>query len=321
MTQAFSISSRQKQAVGRVGVLMGGDSSERDVSLRSGAAVTQALGRLGVDFVTIDTSETDIAEIASLDIDRAFIALHGRGGEDGTVQGALTAMGIPYTGCTVLASALGMDKLRCKMIWGQIGLPTPSYRLLDSTSDCAKVLETLGGKVVVKPVREGSSVGVAIAETASELRQAYGDASRYDSKVMAEQWIAGREFTVAILGSQALPVVETATDHVFYDYEAKYHSDSTRYYCPADLTPDATERIQSIALNAFNAIDGEGWGRVDFMADQNGEFYLLEANTVPGLTDHSLVPMSAAAAGIGFDELIFRILALTVESGSEVDTT
>jgi D-alanine-D-alanine ligase len=306
--KSFFLSESQRERFGRVAVLYGGTSAEREISLQSGAAVLAALQRVGVNAFGVDTAQIGLRELGDMHLDRAFIALHGPGGEDGTLQGALEMLRIPYTGCGVLASALGMDKLRCKMLWKQQQLPTPPFYPLNGNSDWTEVLDALGGKVIVKPVHEGSSIGMEVAETAEQLQSAFDNAARFDSEVMAEQWITGREFTIALLAGEVLPAIELKTDHRFYDYDAKYLSNSTEYLCPAELSPEALGQMQSIATRAFRTIGGRGWGRVDFMADSDANFYLLEVNTVPGLTSHSLVPMSARAAGYGFEELIIRIL-------------
>jgi D-alanine-D-alanine ligase len=295
------------QAFGKVAVLMGGRSAEREISLKSGRAVLGALLRRGVDAHAVDPDARVLQWLQEQGFDRAFIMLHGRGGEDGVMQGALEIIGMPYTGCGVLASALGMDKYRCKLLWQGLRLPTAPFVLLQDEPDLVQA-RTLGFPLMVKPVHEGSSIGMARAEDAAGLRAAWMEAARHDSQVLAERWISGREYTCAVLGDQALPLIRLETPRGFYDYEAKYLVDSTRYHCPAGL-PEAEEaRFRTLALDAFHAVGGRGWGRVDLMTDAEGAPWLLEVNTVPGMTDHSLVPMAARAAGMAFDELVWRIL-------------
>jgi len=295
---------------GKVAVLLGGKSAEREVSLKSGGAVLAALRRQGVDAYPFDPAERDLLDLEREGFARVFIALHGRFGEDGTVQGALELMGIPYTGSGVMASALGMDKWRTKLIWQAAGLPVPDYALLDSGSDFAAVEARLGLPIFVKPAREGSSIGVTKVKTAGGLKAAYEEAAKHDSLVIAEAFIGGGEYTTAILGDQVFPAIkiEPATD--FYDYEAKYFRDDTRYLCPCGLPEETEAEIRAQALKAFEAIGGSGWGRVDFLMDEAGKHYFLEANTSPGMTDHSLVPMAARVAGVPFDELVLKILEL-----------
>ncbi|MGB1328145.1 MAG: D-alanine--D-alanine ligase [Porticoccaceae bacterium] len=298
---------------GRVGVIYGGNSSEREISLLTGAAIVQALKHQGVDTVAIDIKDQSLEAIKAANIDRAFIALHGPGGEDGTLQGALEYLGIPYTGSGVMASALAMDKLRCKQIWKGIDLPTTDFASLNKGTDWQKTLERLGGCVVVKPACEGSSVGMSIAESAQQLKQAWELAYKYDAKVIAEPRLMGKEYTVAILGDQALPSIRIQANATFYDYEAKYLSDKTEYFCPSGLDPERETELAQLCTNAFNSIDGKGWGRVDVMTDLNGTFYILEVNTVPGMTSHSLVPMAAKASGIDFEKLVLAILEESIQ--------
>ncbi|MDD4881079.1 MAG: D-alanine--D-alanine ligase [Gallionellaceae bacterium] len=295
---------------GKVGVLLGGRSAEREVSLKSGGSVLAALRRQGVDAHPFDTAEHGLAELERAGFERVIISLHGRGGEDGTLQGALTLMGIPYTGSGVMASALGMDKWRSKLIWQAAGLPVPDYALLSADSDFDAVEKQLGLPLFVKPANEGSSVGVSKVRQHGGLRAAYAEAARHDPLVLAERYLSGGEFTVAILGDTALPAVkiEPATD--FYDYEAKYYRDDTRYLCPAGLTEALESEMRELAKQAFAVIGCRGWGRVDILLSEDGRPFLLEINTSPGMTDHSLVPMAARAAGLSFDELCLRILEL-----------
>ena len=293
---------------GRVAVLMGGWSAEREVSLRSGAAVLEALRGRGVDAHGVDLTRAGVGGLVSGGYDRAFIALHGRGGEDGVIQGVLEAFGIPYTGSGVLGSALAMDKLRSKRLWAGAGLPTPPFVVLRDEADFARALDELGLPMIVKPVNEGSSIGMSKVTRAEDLPGAWAAARRFDDEVFAERWITGPEYTASVLGAQALPLIRLETPRDFYDYTAKYHADDTRYHCPAGLAEDAEAALRSLALRAFAALGCSGWGRIDLLCDRAGAPWLIEANTVPGMTDHSLVPMAARAAGIGMDELAWRIL-------------
>ena len=293
---------------GRVAVLYGGTSSEREISLLTGAAIIQALELLGVETVAIDIKENALDAIAKANVDRAFIALHGPGGEDGTLQGALEYLKIPYTGSGVMASALAMDKLRCKQLWKGIGLATTDFAALNQSTDWQATMNQLGGSVVVKPACEGSSVGMSIAKSAQQLEQAWQLAAQYDAKVLAEPQLTGDEYTVAILDGKALPSIRIQANATFYDYEAKYHSDKTEYFCPSGLDVEREKELAQLSIDAFNSIGGRGWGRVDVMADQNGRFNLLEVNTVPGMTSHSLVPMAGLAAGLKFEDVVRAIL-------------
>jgi D-alanine-D-alanine ligase len=293
---------------GRVAVLMGGDSSEREISLLSGNAVLAALGRRGVEAAAFDPRERSLPELIEQRVDRVWIALHGPGGEDGTVQGALEYLGIPYTGSGVAGSATGMDKLRTKRLAQAIGVASAEAVELRGPQDFEVTLERLRLPLIVKPATQGSSVGMTKVESAEELPAAYAAAAAVDRSVFAEQWIAGREYTVALLQGGALPSIRIETPRGFYDYEAKYFRDDTRYLCPAGLSRPAEQHLQSLALAAFEAAGGEGWGRADFMMDAAGRALLLEINTVPGMTSHSLEPMAAAAAGIDFEELVWRVL-------------
>ncbi|HPF26051.1 MAG TPA: D-alanine--D-alanine ligase [Steroidobacteraceae bacterium] len=294
---------------GRVAVLLGGSSAEREISLLSGNAVLAALLRSGVDAQPFDPRDVPLGDLVTRRFDRAFIALHGPGGEDGTVQGALECLGIPYTGSGVLGSAIGMDKLRTKRLAGALGVPTPEFAVLRSADDLSRCIERLGMPLIVKPATQGSSVGMTKVTTPEALAPAYQAAALVDSAVFAEQWITGGEYTVVILHGRALPAIRIETPRAFYDYEAKYFRDDTLYHCPAGLTADAEQALAKLALQAFDAVGAEGWGRVDFMLDEEGRAFLLELNTVPGMTDHSLVPMAARAAGMSFDELVLQILA------------
>ncbi|MDO8330008.1 MAG: D-alanine--D-alanine ligase [Fluviicoccus sp.] len=303
----------KQEQFGRVAVLFGGTSAEREISLISGQAVLDALKAGGIDAEAFDPARRPIAEVVAYD--RAFIVLHGRGGEDGTVQGALELLGVPYTGSGVLASALGMDKARTKQLWLGCGLPTPSYRRLSAETDFASVVAELGLPLMIKPVREGSSIGMRKVETLEDLPGAYSFAAQYDSEIIAERWITGREYTIVILGGRALPVIrlQPHQSHGFYDFEAKYQANDTQYLCPCGLSPEDEGRLQAVALEAFTAVGARGWGRIDAMQDQDGRFWLLEVNTVPGMTDHSLVPMAARADGMDFGQLVRTILAQTLD--------
>jgi len=294
---------------GRVAVLMGGTAAEREVSLKSGAAVYQALKNQGVDVKAVDVTGSPIAALQGLNVDRVFNIIHGRGGEDGVLQAVLQALGIPYTGSGVLASALAMDKLRTKLCWQGYGLATPKWRVLRTESDIDGCIEALGLPVIVKPAEEGSSLGMSKAATRAELAEALALALQFNSEVFAEQWVDGKEYTVAILDGQALPVIRLETPHAFYDYQAKYIANTTRYHCPCGLTESAEKELQAVSLLAGQIIGIKGWARVDVFIDRSGQYQLIEINTVPGMTDHSLVPMAARQAGIGFEQLVWRILA------------
>ena len=293
--------------LGRVAVLCGGISPEREVSLQSGQAVFDGLREADVDALLIDIQENPLDQLAQHSIDVAFVALHGVGGEDGTIQALLESKNIPHTGSGVAASALAIDKHRTKQMWRGMRFPTAEYQLLTKNNDWGAVINALGGKVMVKPVREGSSLGMSIAETASQLEQAYSDAVQHDSTVIAERWLSGREFTVGILGEEALPVIELSTEQAFYNYEAKYLSDETQYHCPAPLEDADYKGMQDLAMDAFLSLGCRGWGRVDLMQGEDGLPQLLEVNTSPGMTSHSLVPIAAREAGISFAELVLKI--------------
>lgn len=303
--------------LGRVGVLCGGLSPERPISLQSGEAVYRGLREAGVDAALIDIGENPIQQLTEAKIDRAFLILHGPGGEDGTIQGLLEAMNIPYTGSGVAASALAMDKYRTKLLWRGRGLPTARFELLHSNADWEEILSRLGGKVMVKPACEGSSLGMSSASSVSELEQAYINAVSHDTTVIAERWLEGREFTVPIIGGDVFPAIEITNDQEFYTYDAKYLSENTRYLCPAPVDGVVLEEMNRISLAAFETLGCENWGRVDLMMDESGLLMLLEANTAPGMTSHSLVPMSAAQAGLSFSDLVVRILKLSFENQIE----
>jgi len=303
-------SAHDPRSFGKVAVLLGGRSAEREVSLKSGAAVLAALQRCDVDAYPFDPAVQNLQVIADEGFDRVFIALHGRFGEDGTVQGALELLGIPYTGSGVLASALGMDKWRTKLVWQASGLPVPDYVVIEQRSDWSAVASQLGLPLFVKPANEGSSVGISKVKQLSELPEAFLVAARHDKLVLAESNIGGGEYTVAVLGEQALPVIKIEPANEFYDYEAKYLRNDTRYLCPSGLSVAQEAEMQRLAKRSFALIGGVGWGRVDFLMDGAGKPYLLEVNTSPGMTDHSLVPMAARQAGMSFEQLVLRILEL-----------
>ncbi len=293
---------------GKVAVLYGGASTEREISLISGAAVLAALKRRGIDATGVDPRDESLWDLRKRGFDRACIVLHGPGGEDGSVQGALELLGLPYTGSGVLGSSLGMDKLRTKRLAAAMGVMTADSAVLRTVGDCVPALERLGLPLIVKPATQGSSVGMSKVTTAAEMEPAYRAAAAVDDVVFAEKWITGAEYTVAVLHRRVLPAIRIEAANAFYDYEAKYKRNDTKYHCPAGLSAQAEAHMASLALAAFDAVGAEGWGRVDFMADHTGRPLLLEINTVPGMTDHSLVPMAARAAGIDFDELCWQVL-------------
>ncbi len=295
---------------GKVAVLLGGRSAEREISLKSGQAVLAALRRRNVDAHPFDPAEQPMEALLRQGFKRAHIALHGRYGEDGTVQGALELMGLPYTGSGVMASALAMDKWRTKLLWQAAGINSPRYAMLDAQSDFDAVVQELGLPLIVKPSREGSTIGLSKVTAAEDLPAAYQLAAGHDSMVLAEQFIEGMELTAAILGETPLPLVRIETAGGLYDYQAKYLSDDTSYFCPSGLSAAQEQAIQAQALRAHQILGCEGWGRVDVMLDKSGKAYFLETNTSPGMTDHSLVPMAARAAGISFEDLVVRILEL-----------
>ncbi len=293
---------------GKVAVLLGGRSAERDVSLKSGSMVLAALLKRGVDAYPFDPKDRGLQHLIKEKYDRVFIALHGRFGEDGTIQGALELLGIPYTGSGVMASALAMDKWRTKLLWQAADVPTPRYELLQADTDWQSVAERLGLPIMVKPANEGSSIGMSKVRRAADLSAAYALASRFDQLVMAEQFIEGVELTVGVLGSVALPAIRLETPRDFYDYDAKYVANDTRYILPCGLASEHERDIQSQVMRAFNVLGCHGWGRVDLMLNQAGEPLFLEVNTSPGMTDHSLVPMAARHAGMSFEDLCLAIL-------------
>ncbi len=294
---------------GKVAVLMGGRSAEREISLKSGAMVLAALKRKGIDAHAFDPRDQGIEQLLAQRFQRVFIALHGRFGEDGTVQGALEYLGLPYTGSGVMASALAMDKWRTKLAWLASGIPTPLYELLTADSNAADVAARLGLPLMVKPAHEGSSIGITKVDSVEKLAAAYEVAAKLDDTVIAEQFIAGREITAAILGDEALPLIRIEAPQGNYDYHNKYFGNETKYHCPSGLPADLEKQIKQQALAAFRIIGCQGWGRLDAMLDAENRPWFLEVNTIPGMTDHSLVPMAARESGIAFDDLVVRILS------------
>jgi D-alanine-D-alanine ligase len=298
---------------GKVAVLFGGSSAEREISIRSGTGVLEALRRQGVDAHAFDPAERPMDDLRREGFDRVFIALHGRYGEDGTVQGALELLRIPYTGSGVMASAIAMDKVRTKQIWIAQGLPTPEYRTISAGSDWNELVSALGLPLIVKPAHEGSTLGLTRVTSVAQLPAAYALASKYDPSVLAERFIAGRELTVPVLGegasARALPIIEIRAPEGNYDYQNKYFTDDTQYLCPAPIPEALAAEVQALVLAAYRALRCSGWGRADLMLDGEGRPWLLEMNTSPGMTDHSLVPMAAKAAGMSYDELVMVLLA------------
>lgn len=299
-----------------IAVLYGGDSAEREVSLNSGQAVARGLSANGHQVTLFDTKDRDLAELTQLNIDCAFIALHGRGGEDGCIQGALEYLKIPYTGSKVLGSALSMDKSRSKQIFTALGLPTAPFAVVEKSqyqqSDASHIMAQLNGKVMVKPAHEGSSIGMAKAENAEQLHDALNNAFGFDEQVLVESWISGPEYTVTILDDQALPAIHMETPNEFYDYQAKYQSNSTQYHCPCHLSDEDEKALGDIAVRAFKATNAQGWGRVDVMRTEAGQWQILEVNTVPGMTETSLVPKSAKVHGLSFEQLVEKIVFMSV---------
>ncbi|WP_180057527.1 D-alanine--D-alanine ligase [Acinetobacter sp. YH12141] len=297
---------------GKVAVLLGGKSAEREVSLDSGTAVLEALMRSGVNAEAFDPQERSVTELVNYD--RAFVVLHGRGGEDGQIQGALEWLNIPYTGTGVQGSAIGMDKVKTKQVWQGSELPTAPYRIVTKNSNAQEIVSALDLPLIIKPVHEGSSIGMSKVEKVEDFADAIAKATEHDAVVMAEKWITGREFTIVILNGQALPVIrlQPPEDVAFYDYEAKYQRNDVEYGIPCGLSESEEKELQALALRAFQAVGASGWGRIDAMQDEQGKFWLLEVNTVPGMTSHSLVPKAAAAVGYSFDALCVAILEQTL---------
>lgn len=297
---------------GKVAVLLGGKSAEREVSLDSGTAVLEALVRSGINAEAFDPQQRSVTELVNYD--RAFIVLHGRGGEDGQIQGALEWLNVPYTGTGVQGSAIGMDKVKTKQVWQGSELPTAPYRIVTKDSDAADIVNALGLPLIIKPVHEGSSIGMSKVEKIEDFAEAIAKATEHDAVVMAEKWITGREYTIVVLNGQALPVIrlEPPQDVAFYDYEAKYQRNDVQYGIPCGLSEAEEQQLKALSLRAFQAVGASGWGRIDAMQDEQGNFWLLEVNTVPGMTSHSLVPKAAAAVGYSFDELCVAILEQTL---------
>ncbi|MCS5565711.1 MAG: D-alanine--D-alanine ligase [Methylococcales bacterium] len=300
---------------GKVAVAMGGSSAEREISLRSGEAVLAALKRKNIDAEGVDIANDPVAAMSRKNYDRVFNIVHGRGGEDGVLQGVLQAMGLPYTGSGVAGSAIGMDKLKTKLCWMGMGLPTPRWLLLRDQQDFQQCEQELGFPFIVKPAEEGSSIGMSKVTGPSELTRAREIAAGHGNAVFAEQWVDGIEYTAGFLGNLSLPLVRLETPNSFYDFDAKYCSDSTRYHCPCGLGEESEKQIQELARRACAGLSVTGWGRVDLLIDNREQPWLIEVNTVPGMTDHSLVPMAASALGIGFDDLVWRILETSIETG------
>ncbi|QBJ77769.1 MULTISPECIES: D-alanine--D-alanine ligase [Aquitalea] len=293
---------------GKVAVMMGGSSAEREISLMSGNGVLNALRSRGVDAHAFDPAEKPLAALKEEGFERVFIILHGPFGEDGTLQGALETLGIPYTGCGVMASAICMDKWRTKLLWRGAGLPIPEFELLDENSDFAAVEARLGLPLFVKPATEGSSIGVTKVKQPGELKAAFAEARKYDPLVLAERFVGGGEYTCAVIDGQAYPTIKIEPATEYYDYQAKYFRDDTVYRCPSGLSEEVEQRARALCLQAFQVLGGQGWGRVDFLMDEAGGIYLLEVNTNPGMTSHSLVPMAARAQGISYEDLCLNVL-------------
>ncbi len=303
-------------ALGKVAVLMGGPSAEREISLISGKAVLEALRSKGVAAEAFDPAERELFDLKREGFKRVFIALHGRFGEDGTVQGALEVLRIPYTGSGVMASALAMDKWRTKLVWDASGIPTPRFAMVGPATNWQKVVEVLGMPLIVKPAREGSTIGLTKVLTPSDLGAAYQLAARFDDLVIAEEFISGQELTASVLGNEALPLVRIAAPEGNYDYQNKYFTDDTKYYCPAGIDPGIEAEIREVTLKSFRVLGCRGWGRADVMLRPDGSYSFLEMNTSPGMTGHSLVPIAARAAGLSYPDLCVKILeAATLDSG------
>jgi len=306
-----------QQHFGKVAVLMGGPSAEREISLKSGAAILTALKKSNVHAEAIDVSTDVFEKLHSGKYERAFIALHGPLGEDGCIQGGLEVMGMPYSGSGVMASSICMNKLMTKQIWQGCGIPTPKYRVLSDELGENELITELGLPMIFKPVSQGSSIGITKVNNKAEIAPAWVSARNYEETVIAEQWVEGREYTIAMLDGKALPVIRLETSRSFYDYDAKYQSNDTQYHCPCGLSEALEKQIQKLAMQAFNATEASGWGRVDVMLDKNDQPWFLEANTVPGMTDHSLVPMAAKAKNISFNELVIKILQTSFNEDSK----
>ena len=301
-----------KERFGKVAVLMGGTSAEREVSLNSGAAVLAALISAGVDAHGIDARDDVLGQLTQGKFDRVFIVLHGRGGEDGSMQGALQILGLPYTGSGILGCSVSMDKLKTKQIWQGMGLPTPAFATVKNEKELLQAVNDLGLPLMLKPALEGSSIGISKITSIDDIQSAWDEASQYGCEVLAEAWVEGSEYTASILNNTPLPLIRLETPHAIYDYDAKYRSDTTGYFIPCGLDEEKEKEFQTLAVKAFKAVGADGWGRVDFMCDKAGKPYLIEVNTVPGMTDHSLVPMAAKARGIDFQKLVMSILEETL---------
>jgi D-alanine-D-alanine ligase len=313
--QQLTSTNLNSKQYGKVAVMFGGTSAEREVSLNSGKAVLDGLLSLGIDAHAFDPAEQPLTQLLAENFGRVVVMLHGRGGEDGSLQGALQQLNLPYSGTGVLGSALCMDKIRSKQVWQSLGLPTANYKIADKrcfdAESCGAIMADLGNEVMVKPAQEGSSIGMAKVSSALQLETAIQDAFEYDDKVLIEQFIHGSEYTVSLLNGKALPSISMTTPRVFYDYAAKYQANSTVYSCPSGLPDELETQLGELALEAFDALSGSGWGRVDFMQDKLGRFYLLEANTVPGMTEKSLVPLAAKQSGMSFADLSLAVLKTT----------
>ena len=293
---------------GKVAVLMGGTAAEREISLNSGQAVYQALKNQGVDVIAVDVTGSPIKALSAVKVDRVFNIIHGRGGEDGVLQAVLEVLGLPYTGSGVMASALSMDKLRTKLCWQGMGLSTPKWFVMQTALDIDNCIAALGFPLIVKPAQEGSSIGMSKANNKDELSQAFTLAQQYQCDVYAEQWVQGQEYTVGVLDGEALPAIRLQTPNEFYDFDAKYRANTTQYHCPCGLSAVREQQLQALAIKACQGLAVKGWARVDVFIDNNDCSQLIEVNTVPGMTDHSLVPMAAKAAGVDFNALVWRIL-------------
>jgi D-alanine-D-alanine ligase len=298
---------------GKVAVIMGGNSAERAISLKSGHAVLAALVNQDIDAHKIDSADNVMEQLQTGSFDRAFIILHGRGGEDGEIQGVLSLLSIPFTGSDITGAVLSMNKMISKQIWLQQDLSTADFEQVTTESNLEELVERLGLPLFIKPVNEGSSIGMSKVRSIDELGQAITLAQQFDAEVIAEQWIDGEEYTVAILNGHALPVIQLKTPNDFYDFEAKYQLNTTEYLCPCGLSKQEEKQCQQIAIKAFDTLRMKGWGRIDFMRDKNGQFFLLEANSIPGMTDHSLVPMAAKQADLDFESLVWHILETSLE--------
>ncbi len=305
------------QRFGKVAVLMGGSSAEREISLKSGAAILNALNKCGVNAHAIDVSVDVFKILQNENYDCAFVALHGPLGEDGCIQGGLEVIGMPYTGSGVMASSICMNKLMTKRIWNGSGIPTPKYRVLSEAINEEELIADLGLPMIFKPVSQGSSIGMTKVNNKAEIASAWASAHQFEETVIAEQWVEGKEYTVAILDEMALPVIRLETPHTFYDFDAKYQANDTQYHCPCGLSESLEKEIQLLAVRAFTATEATGWGRVDVMLDKYSKPWFLEVNTVPGMTDHSLVPMAAKSSGIGFNELVIKILEMAFKEDCE----